>query len=418
MNVINQNCNTNCNVRTGMGNVRKRGYLLLLISIAVVFSTSSPAQTAALPSTIIYIADVSAPPNGSITAPIMVNHVTNLGSGTIDVTYNPEIVHVADVASGTGNSLMVQSRNINNTIGLVRIVALDANAPHSGNVIFANVTYKAVASTGSTPLNITVRNLEDYYNYTQIPHTITNGTFTIPAQPTPFLIYGYVFYGNDTYSACNGPVVNITNLNTGEKWQAETNTAYNYYQLVFADGIDVNVGEILRFDATSPDGNKSNTTNHTVTLEEINNGGIFNFNITLKPNIFDTGGGTYPSIMGVHRGNFIPKRNITIHQMYTYPCKGTGGHSEYVAFYDENGEEIANASWKGYQEGDYQNIRFEFPFILHHGVVYSYEIRTGSYPQIIHHPSYENDYGIMTCTGFTDANGRGHNDWIPAIRLE
>ena len=402
------------NVRTGIGKVRKRRYLLLLILIAIVFSTSSPAHTAALPSTIVSIADVSAPPNGSITAPIMVNHVTNLGSGTINIAYNSEIVHVTDVESGTGNALKVQSRDINNTIGLVQIVAWDASEQHSGDVIFANVTYKAVACTGSTPLNIMVSDLTDYHNYTQIPHTITNGTFTITAPPTPFLSYGYVFYGNDT--ACNDSMVNITNLNTGEKWQAETNAAYNYYQLVLANGINVNVGEILRFDATSPDGSKSNITTYTVTRGCINNGGLYNFNFLLKPNAFDTDGGTYPSIFGVHQGTFTPKRNITLHQMFTYPCAGTGGHSERIVFY-EDGEEIANASWNGYK-GDYYNIRFKTPFTLHAGVVYTYEIRTGSYPQIIHNSTHENAYGTITCTKFTDANGREYNDWIPAIRLE
>ncbi|MCK4624469.1 MAG: fibronectin type III domain-containing protein, partial [Phycisphaerae bacterium] len=45
---------------------------------------------------------------------------------------------------------------------------------------------------------------------------------------------------------------------------------------------------------------------------------------------FDTGGGTYPSIRGTHKGNFTPNCDITVNKMYTYPCSGTGGHSEYV----------------------------------------------------------------------------------------
>lgn len=129
--------------------------------------------------TSVSIEPITAPPDGRIAVPIMVNYVMNLGSGTIDVSYNPEIVHVTDVESGTGNALVVQSHNINNTIGLVQIVALDALAPHSGNVIFANVIFNAVASTGSTPLNISVRDLIDYDTYEQIPHSVNNGTFTI-----------------------------------------------------------------------------------------------------------------------------------------------------------------------------------------------------------------------------------------------
>jgi parallel beta-helix repeat protein len=133
--------------------------------------------------------------------------------------------------------------------------------------------------------------------------------------------------------------------------------------------------------------------------------------------VFDTDEGAYPSIMGVHKGYFTPNHNISVHQIYTYPCAGTGGHSEYVAFYDENGNEIGAASWDGYQS-DYHNIRFDIPLTLYKGVVYSYEFRTGSYPQIIHNQTLENEYGTINCTSFVDANGRSYSNRIPAIRLE
>lgn len=97
---------------------------------------------------------------------------------------------------------------------------------------------------------------------------------------TPYMIQGYVFYNNST--ACNGPVVNVTNLNTSEEWQAERNTSYNYYELVLRNGTDVNVSEVLQFDAKDPDATQFNTTSRTVTQDEINNGGVFSFNITLK----------------------------------------------------------------------------------------------------------------------------------------
>ncbi len=49
---------------------------------------------------------------------------------------------------------------------------------------------------------------------------------------------------------------------------------------MLANGTDVNVGALLRFNVTSPDGIQSNTIEHTITSEEINNGGLFDFNIT------------------------------------------------------------------------------------------------------------------------------------------
>jgi len=133
---------------------------------------------------------------------------------------------------------------------------------------------------------------------------------------------------------------------------------------------------------------------------------------TPAPTSFDTGEGSYPSIMGTHNGT------ITIQRMYTYPCTGTGGHSEYAGFYGQNGTKIGEGHWKGYQSGDYHYITFDAPFTLEIGETYNYTIRTGSYPQIIHNQTLTTKNGTITCTEFTDANGRRYNNWIPAIRLE
>ncbi len=50
---------------------------------------------------------------------------------------------------------------------------------------------------------------------------------------------------------------------------------------MLANGTDVNASKILRFNVTNPDGSQSNITEHEVTSEEINNGRIFNFSISL-----------------------------------------------------------------------------------------------------------------------------------------
>ena len=126
---------------------------------------------------------------------------------------------------------------------------------------------------------------------------------------------------------------------------------------------------------------------------------------------------SYPSIMGTHTGNFTPNRELNISRMYTYPCPGTGGHSEFAAFYYPDGTEIASGNWTGYQ-GDYHYIYFNKPFTLEEGVTYGYKIITGSYPQIYHSQSVSIPEGTITCTRFVDANGKEYTDWIPAIRLE
>ena len=130
---------------------------------------------------------------------------------------------------------------------------------------------------------------------------------------------------------------------------------------------------------------------------------------------FDAGAGSYPSIAGVHRGFIIPNHTVVVKKMYTCPCAGTGGHAEYVEL--SNGTWSINATWNGYSGGDYHNLTFAEIFTLVEGQEYSYEIRTGSYPQIIHKQNRTTADGYINCTSFIDENGKDYGDWIPAIRL-
>ena len=137
---------------------------------------------------------------------------------------------------------------------------------------------------------------------------------------------------------------------------------------------------------------------------------------TPTPTKFDTGPGTYPSIAGTHNGTIKVNQTITVNKLYTYPCTGTGGHSEYVKIW-KGTETIAEENWDGYQ-GDWQSITFAAPVTLDANETYNYTIITGSYPQIIHEPRKDVTGGTINCTEFIDANGKIYNDWIPAIRLE
>ena len=101
-----------------------------------------------------------------------------------------------------------------------------------------------------------------------------------PPPSTPYIIHGNVFYKNGT--ACKNPTVSITNVNNSNEWTAKTSASYNYYELTLANGTDLNVSEVLQFYVTSPDGEQSKVLNHAVTETEVNNGGLFNFNITLE----------------------------------------------------------------------------------------------------------------------------------------
>jgi len=53
--------------------------------------------------------------------------------------------------------------------------------------------------------------------------------------------------------------------------------------------------------------------------------------------IFDTGtpSNPYPSISGTHNGTIIPSHDINVNKLYTYPCPGTGGHTEYARIWNK-----------------------------------------------------------------------------------
>ena len=104
------------------------------------------------------------------------------------------------------------------------------------------------------------------------------GTTEAELPPTPNLLTGWVFYENGT--ECNGPVVNVKNLNSGNEWQAETYDTSNYYELIL-DSYDKSVNDVLRFTATDGDATQKNVTDYTITQAELDDGGIFWFNHTL-----------------------------------------------------------------------------------------------------------------------------------------
>jgi len=134
------------------------------------------------------------------------------------------------------------------------------------------------------------------------------------------------------------------------------------------------------------------------------------------PAIFDTEkpANPYPSIFGMHNGTLTPNQTISVHKLYTYPCNGTGGHTENVKIWNLTWNETAN--WNGYS-GDWHNISFNESFTLVKGKTYNYTFRTGSYPQIHHTNALPTTNGWINCSKFVDANGRVYYDWIPAIKL-
>ena len=131
---------------------------------------------------------------------------------------------------------------------------------------------------------------------------------------------------------------------------------------------------------------------------------------------FDTGkpANPYPSIFGTHKCTIKPNKTIIAEKLYTYPCEGTGGHTEYALIC--NSTWCASAKWEGYK-GDWKNITFNTTVALMPYETYDFMIITGSYPQIHHNKTLQTQNGWINCTEFIDENGEIHYDWIPAIRL-
>jgi len=132
--------------------------------------------------------------------------------------------------------------------------------------------------------------------------------------------------------------------------------------------------------------------------------------------IFDTGRpeNPYPSISGKFIGTIKTNTKIIAKKLYTYACKGTGGHTEHALIC--NSTWCAEAKWKGYKE-DWMNISFNRTVVLMPHETYNITIVTGSYPQIHHTSSLKTENGWINCTEFIDANGNKYEDWIPAIML-
>ena len=211
----------------------------------------------------------------------------------------------------------------------------------------------------------------------------------------------------------------------------------NYTILVLSPGIDGVYGNssykyidsILDLDGAGPELGAIDVSNKTqeeivsvIKNVTINRAGsddlIWMGNITVSNKSYiDTGQSPnpYPSISGTHNGTIIPTKTIIATKLYTYPCAGTGGHTEYARIWNKTWN--ATATWDGYA-GDWHNITFDNPVVLLPNKTYNYTIRTGSYPQIIHNQTHTTlDGSFINCTEFIDANGKKYEDWIPAIKL-
>ena len=129
----------------------------------------------------LYFGDVKTLEDGSKIVSLMVRDVNDLGSSDAIIEFTPsEGVRVTDVTSGDGNALIVQDKDIDNTAGLVRILAWDVSTAHSGDVVICNIAY---TGSDSNPFEIGPAELFDY-TYNKIQHSGDNDIDRSTVNPT------------------------------------------------------------------------------------------------------------------------------------------------------------------------------------------------------------------------------------------
>ena len=156
----------------------------------------------------------------------MLNDVTDYGTGTIRVTYNPATAQVTGVQGITDSSVLAW--NADNSAGSVTISGLNPNGK-TGDVEFADVKFHAIGSSGSsTSLTLEVTTLQDT-SYNGISTTLNHGSLSITGSSEPFngysgdkplTIYSHeTITGNLTYSV--GSSYYSGKLFPGDTYQVE-----------------------------------------------------------------------------------------------------------------------------------------------------------------------------------------------------
>ena len=165
-----------------------KALLAVVLAVLSIFFAFAPTVSAAGHVVVSISTDAGAEHGATTTVPVIADDEGSnmcLGECTINVTFNSSVVHVTKVATGSSSkALPVVASNIQS--GWVKIVSVDGSAAYNGTVTLAVLTLEAVGySPDSGPLDLTVETLTDWYDYSQIPHTVSNGTFTILGGPEP-----------------------------------------------------------------------------------------------------------------------------------------------------------------------------------------------------------------------------------------
>ncbi len=154
---------------------RKIGMVLLVLLI------SGMTQSLAAAATSVSMDDVTVDQGKNVTVSIMLTGITNYGTGTINVEFDPSVAKVTDVVGNARSSIVAWNANIP---GKVSISAWNIVGT-SGDFAFADVTFKALGSNGSsTALTLKIDTLQDT-SYTDITRDIKSGSLKISGALSP-----------------------------------------------------------------------------------------------------------------------------------------------------------------------------------------------------------------------------------------
>jgi hypothetical protein len=306
----------------------------------------------------------------------------------------------SDGVSGSSDDQAITTRGVNNTIAASLTVVDDwgCMSIHTVQIDLCPYTHTDVGATVDIELS-DPSDLEPYLP----PETNLSNSIVITVNVT-----------DDTLENSTDDAYTDITINVGELLDVATCEVYKE-----GSGFLPEVGDVKTLPTVKPPGEAK------FARDEANNSIIVRLYVgdpllavvpSSAEDVFDTEEGTYPSISGTHNGTITPSCNISVNRLYTYPCPGTGGHTEYVKIRNSTGWNVTS-TWNGYV-GDWRNITFNESFVLYENETYNYTLKTGSYPQIIHESPFNATGGTIRCTSFEDANEEVHTDWIPAIRLE
>ena len=426
-------------------NKRNPFYIFSVVAVCLAVTISAMPIAIAEAANTVSIEDATLTQGTSIDIPIRLLNSTGVGGGSVTLTFDPAIVSVTNVTVGDFDTVFnVEYAELRN--GSVLITAMKSGQDLTGDLTFATVTLHAVGVSGSCELGLSA----ELTTRTGAPVSanIDNGTFAILSYDNivssedvtltqgtsidvPIRLLNSTGVGGGSVTLTFDPaIVSVTNVTVGD-----FDTVFN------VEYAELRNGSVLITAMKSGQDLTGDLTFATVTLHAVGVSGSCElglsaelttrtgapvsanvdngtFAILASTPIFDTGAPAkpYPSIFGIHNGTITPNKTITVHGLYTYPCAGTGGHTEYVRIWRDSVLDV-NATWEGYR-GDWHNITFNEPFVLYKNKTYNYTIITGSYPQIIHNRNHTTlDGSFINCTEFVDANGNKYNDWIPAFKL-